>query len=78
MTPRSASGRMLVVVAALGAMIGCGGRQFLGAPLPASCSRSEVDCGAELLQRAWRDTVGADDRGNSRTASKARALTSSL
>jgi len=61
MTARSASGRVLVVVAALGAMIGCGGRQFLGEPLPASCTRSEVDCGAELLQRARRDTIGADD-----------------
>ena len=35
MTPHSASCRVLVVMAALGALIGCGGRQFLGAPRPA-------------------------------------------
>jgi hypothetical protein len=61
MTPRSAARRVVLAVAMLGAMIGCGGRQFLGAPLPASCTRSQVDCAAELLQRAWRDTVGVDD-----------------
>ena len=37
------------------------GAEFLGAPLPASCTRSRADCQSELYQRAWQDINAVDD-----------------
>lgn len=43
------------------AFAGCAGRQFLDAPLPASCARTYDACRAALAQRAWQDSFGTDD-----------------